>query len=154
MNLNHLSDKELIQYADKHTEDPLARRLVDILMARNEGIITELIEAGIDSSDWTFTHDHIEYSPKDYIEHLLKQIAYTEDDLWVAQGELKDRIDDLKKLEARTILEVMADFKKTIERADAERDQARQERDHARNSEHNMKSKMKVWRALTEDTTR
>jgi hypothetical protein len=154
MNLNHLSDKELIQYADKHTEDPLARRLVDILMARQEGIITELIEAGMDSVHWTFVYEHQEYSPKDYIEHLLKQLAYTEDDLWVAQGELKDRIDDLKKLEARTVLELMTELKKTIERADAERDQARQERDHARNSEQNMKSKMKVWRALTEDTTR
>jgi hypothetical protein len=154
MNLNHLSDKELIQYADKHTEDPLARRLVDILMARNEGIITELIEAGMDSVHWTFIYEHEEYSPKDYIEHLLKQLAYTEDDLWVAQRELDDRLQDLKKLEARTILEVMADLKKTIDRVDAERDQARQERDHARNSEQNMKSKMKVWRALTEDTTR
>ena len=154
MNLNHLSDKELIQYADKHTEDPLVRRLVDILMARTEGLVTELIEAGMHSVEWTFEYDHMVYSPKDYIEHLLKQISYTEDDLWVAQGELRDRIDDLKKLEARTVLEFMAELKKTIERADAERDQARQERDHARNSEHNMKSKMKVWRALTEDTTR
>jgi hypothetical protein len=154
MNLNHLSDKELIQYADKHTEDPLARRLVDILMARQEGIITELIEAGMDSSNWTFIYEHEEYSPKDYIEHLLKQLAYTEDDLWVAQRELNDRLQDLKKLEARTVLELMTELKKTIEHADAERDQARQERDHARNSEQNMKSKMKVWRALTEDTTR
>jgi hypothetical protein len=154
MKLDHLSDKELIQYVDKHTEDPLARRLVDILMGRNEGIITELTEAGMDSVHWTFVYEHQEYSPKDYIEHLLKQISYTEDDLWVAQGELKDRIDDLKKLEARTVLEFMADLKKSIEHADAERDRARQERDHARNSEQNMKSKMKVWRALTEDTTR
>jgi hypothetical protein len=154
MNLNHLSDKELIQYADKHTEDPLARRLVDILMARQEGIITELIEAGMDSMHWTFTYEHQEYSPKDYIEHLLKQLAYAEDDLWVAQQELGDRLEDLKKLEARTVLELMADLKNAIEHADAERDRARQERDYARNSEQNMKSKMKVWRALTEDTTR
>jgi len=154
MNLNHLSDKELIQYADKHTEDPITRRLVDILMARNEGIITDLVDAGMDSSEWTFTHDHIEYSPANYIIHLRKQLDYTEDDLWVAQQELGDRLEDLKKLEARTVLEFMAELKQTIERADAERDHARQERDHARNSEQNMKSKMKVWRALTEDTTR
>jgi hypothetical protein len=154
MNFNHLSDKEVIQYADKHTEDPLARRLVDILMARQEGIITELIEAGMDSSDWTFTHDHIEYSPGDYVIHLRKQLDYAEDDLWVAQQELGDRLEDLKRLEARTVLELMAELKKSIEHADAERDRARQERDYARNSEQNMKSKMKVWRALTEDTTR
>jgi hypothetical protein len=154
MNFNHLSDKEVIQYADKHTEDPLARRLVDILMARNEGIITELIEAGMDSVHWTFICEHEEYSPKDYIEHLLKQLAYTEDDLWVAQRELDDRLQDLKKLEARTILEVIADLKKTIDRVDSDIILARQERDRAIISERRTKDQMKVWTALSTDMSR
>jgi hypothetical protein len=154
MNFNHLSDKEVIQYADKHTEDPLARRLVDILMARNEGIITELIEAGMDSVHWTFIYEHEEYSPKDYIEHLLKQLAYTEDDLWVAQRELDDRLQDLKKMEARTILEVMADLKKTIDRVDSDIILARQERDRAIISERRTKDQMKVWTALSTDMSR
>jgi hypothetical protein len=154
MKLDHLSDKELIQYADKHTEDPLARRLVDILMARNEGLVTELIEAGMDSSNWTFVYEHQEYSPKDYIEHLLKQLACTEDDLWVAQRELDDRLQDLKKMEARTILEVMADLKKTIDRVDLDIIVARQERDRAISNERLTKDKMKVWSALTTDMSR
>jgi hypothetical protein len=151
MKLDHLSDKELIQYVDKHTEDPLARRLVDILMARNEGLVTELVEAGMDSVVWTFVYEHQEYSPKDYIEHLLEQLAYTEDELWVARGELKDRIDDLKKLEARTILEVMADLKKTIDRVDLDIIVARQERDRAISNERLTKDKMKVWTAISTD---
>jgi hypothetical protein len=154
MNFNYLSDKEVIQYADKHTEDPLARRLVDILMARNEGIITELIEAGMDSLNWTFVYEHEEYSPKDYIEHLLKQLAYTEDDLWVAQRELDDRLQDLKKMEARTILEVMADLKKTIDRVDSDIILARQERDRAIINERRTKDQMKVWSALSTDMSR
>ena len=154
MNLNHLSDKELIQYADKHTEDPLVRRLVDILMARTEGLVTELIEAGMHSVEWTFEYDHMVYSPKDYIEHLLKQISYTEDDLWVAQGELRDCLDELKKLEARTILEVIADLKKTIDRVDSDIILARQERDQAIINERRTRDKMKVWTAISTDMSK
>lgn len=154
MNLSHLTEKELVVYLDKHSTDPVVRRLVDIMMGKHEGLVTELVEVGMHPEDWEFIHDHQYYKPGAYIEFLIKELHSTEDELYIREREFEDLEVELRKLKARTVLEWMDELKEELRRSDYERDQARQERDSARISEQNMKSKMKVWRALTEDTTR
>lgn len=154
MNLSHLTEKELVEYLDKHSTDPVVRRLVDIMMGKHDGLVTELVESGMHPKDWEFTHDHQAYKPGGYIEFLRKELQSTEDELWVRECDNEELEKELRKLKARTVLEWLDELKEELRRSDYERDQARQERDAARISEQNMKSKMKVWRALTEDTTR
>ena len=154
MNLSHLTENELVGYLDKHSTDPVVCRLVDIMMGKQVGLVTELVESGMHPVTWDFSHDHQDYMPGEYIEHLRKELRSTEDELWVKERELEELAVELRKLKARTVIEWMDELKEELRRSDYERDQARQERDSAKISENNMKSKMKVWRALTEDTTR
>lgn len=154
MNLSHLTEKELVGYLDKHSTDPVVRRLVDIMMGKQVGLVTELVEVGMHTENWEFLHDYQDYTPGAYIEFLRKELQSTEDELYIREREFEDLEVELRKLKARTVLEWMDELKEELRRSDYERDQARQERDSARISEQNMKSKMKVWRALTEDTTR
>ena len=154
MNFDHLSEQELVRYLDKHSTDPIVRRLVDIMLGKNNGLVTELIGAGMDVDNWEFKHDTTYYNPGEYITHLSYELQSTSDALWSAERELEEVCRELNKLKARTVIEWIDELKAALSRADYERDQARQERDAARISEDNMKSKMKVWRALTEDTSK
>ena len=61
MNLDFLTDDELIRYLDNHSTDPLIRRLVKIFVENDDMIFRQLVDAGMDR-DGRFETDY-EYLP-------------------------------------------------------------------------------------------
>ena len=152
MNLNHLSDDELLDYLDRYSEDPIMKRIVDILLNKQQGIISDLVAAGMDPQDWTFCADYYNrYYPGQYVTHLQNEISYVEDELKDYQNKYEDAKDEIKQLKARGIVEIMAELKDDIQRVESERDNARKERDRAITNEQLTRDKMKVWTALSTD---
>lgn len=152
MNLNHLSDDELLDYLDRYSEDPIMRRIVDILLQKQQGIISDLVAAGMDPQDWTFCTDHYNhYYPGQYISHLKNEISYIEDELTEYQDKYEDAKDKIKRLEARTVASLIADLHNEINNMTDERDYAKKQRDQAYEENERTKSKMKVWTAISTD---
>lgn len=155
MNLNVLSDDELLNYLDKHNTDPIMKRVVDVLLDKQHGIISDLVAAGMDPQDWTFCSDsYNHFYPGQYVTHLKNEIDSVESDLESVQYELEDAKKEIKRLKARGVAELISELHDTIQRSDAERDHARQERDRAIINERSTKDKMKVWTALSTDVSR
>jgi DNA mismatch repair ATPase MutS len=152
MNLNHLSDDELLDYLDRYSEDPIMRRIVDILLRKQQGIISDLVAAGMDPQDWTFCTDHYNhYYPGQYISHLKNEISYIEDELTEYQDKYEEAKDKIKRLEARSVASLITDLHSEINNMTAERDRAKKQRDQAYEENERTKSKMKVWTAISTD---
>jgi hypothetical protein len=155
MNLNSLSDDELLRYLDKYSDDPVMKRVVDILMDKQQGIISDLVAAGMDPQYWTFRPDgYNEYYPGQYVSHLESEIDCVESELSSAQYELDDVNAELRKLKARTVAELIAELNEELTVMASARDQARFERDRAIQNEKTTKEKMKVWTAISTDVSR
>ena len=112
MNYNAMGDSELLHYLDLCSEDPLIRRLVNILATTRGGLITDLENAGMNTNTWTFETDWQDMYPGDYIIYLRRQLEQAEEDyedVKRCKEELEDECDRLKQ---RSILE----FLKEVER--------------------------------------
>ena len=154
MNFNHLSDDELLRYLDKHNTDPLMQRVVDILMHKQHGIISDLVESGMNPETWTFRPDgYNEYYPGQYVSHLENTVSSIEEDLQCVQYELEDAKDEIKKLKARTVAELISELHQEIKNSNYLIAQAEKARDAAKEQEKVALSKLKMWTILSTDTT-
>jgi hypothetical protein len=155
MNLNHLSDDELLRYLDKYSEDPIMRRVVDILLYKQDSIISDLVAAGMDPQDCTFSENSFNYyNPGEYITHLTNEIDSIETDLENAQYDLREAEIKIKRQEARTVSALIAELNEQLNQMASERDQAWRQRDRAIESENLTKDKMKVWTAISTDVSK
>lgn len=95
-----MTDLELLHYLDLYSEDPIVRRLVDLLTRTRGGIISDLENAGMDTNTWTFRYeDYRDMYPGDYINQLREDIQYhqTEADEWESKyRRMKEERDELK----------------------------------------------------------
>lgn len=147
--MRHLSDHELIDYTIRYSTNPTEVRLATIMQRLQGGVVDDLISAGMEDGPFMEFRSEINgsmYTPGLYISHLENEINFLNREC----GDLRDELD---KLKARTVLELLAELKEQIAQANIERDNARQERDRARINEQRTNDKMKVWRALSTDTT-
>ena len=119
MNINHLSDIELLHYLDLTSNDPLVRRLVDMLSATRGGIISDLVEAGMDPNTGTFTEDYQDYYPGDYITHLQKMYNYEAEDRAILEDERDELKKEVERLGLRSITEVLAEAQRAVNHANA-----------------------------------
>ena len=156
MNLNHLSDVELLRYLDLTSTDPLIKRLINMLSAPNGGLVGDLVEAGMDPNTWVFTDDHQDYYPGDYITHLQKMVAYAEDDRAVAEMDLADAREELDKLSRRTVTQLLVDAEEAISTAEANRRYATREAEKAHEvidkvqaENRELKEKLGVWNIMS-----
>lgn len=144
MNLNHLTDAELISYILKHDNDPIRVRLAKYMDRMPGRILDGLERAGMDPE--TCLHDNL-YESGEYIEHLKNEIEYLSNELEETQAKLRDR----ETLTVSELIEELKDIAREAERrSDALLDRARtadQEREQ-------IKSKMKVWSAISQDVSR
>lgn len=134
INLNCLTDDELIRHLDNTSEDPVIRRLVDIFIKNDDMIFLQLVKAGMDS-DGRFETDY-EYKPVgEYIEHLRSELAYYQTEAEELEYKLEDEKEKSKQLSARSIAGVMAELNHTIKEVDQrarEHEKARQRAEEAR----------------------
>jgi hypothetical protein len=152
MNLNHLSNSELLVYLDKHSTDPLIVRLVNILMEKQYGLVSDLLAAGMNEQTWTFSPDNYnEYYPGQYISHLHNELDYAKDELKHCEFQLKQAKEEIIELKARTVAELIAELHQEVRTANFRADEAEKWKRKAQQEVQDTKDKMKVWRALTTD---
>lgn len=143
MNLNHLTDNELIDYVIKYDDDPVRVRLATHMQRVAGSIIDGLVDVGMDDTWCTFRSEvnGANYHPGQYINHLENEIEYLND-------KLSDALKEIENLKARTIMDLIGELKQEIKTAEWCRDEAIRERNHAKEHESIMKSKLDMWAIL------
>lgn len=112
MNYNTIADHELLHYLDLCSDDPLIRRLVDVLARTRGALIDDLVDAGMDAQHWTFGDGWNQQGPGEYIQELQRQIRGLEDDnddLRKHKEELEDECDRLK---SRSIMQFLQEVER------------------------------------------
>ena len=123
MNYEHLSVKELIHYLDLYHEDPLVRRLVKLL--REESLIEDLEQVGMDPVDKVFKDDGWEYrTPSEYIQHLRNDIDYHVRECDDLQSQVYDLEKEVNRLSTIGIMNFVADVKHKLDMTIMEKDRA------------------------------
>ena len=112
MNYDAMTDFELLHYLDLYSDDPLIRRLVNFLSNTRGGLITDLEAAGMDPHTWQFETEWQSMYPGDYIRQLRQDISELEQDLSVTKSDLEDVTEERNRLEARSIMDLIAEVQK------------------------------------------
>ena len=105
MNYNAMTDLELLHYLDIYSNDPLIRRLIEVLEKTRGEIISDLEEAGMDPQTWTFGDGWNKMFPGQYITDLKKQLEYTEEELESVKYKLEEAETELDELKTRSIMD-------------------------------------------------
>ena len=143
MNLNHLTDSELVKYIIKHDADPIRVRLALYMDSMPGRILDGLEQAGMDPE--TCLHENT-YESGEYIEHLKNEIEYL-------SRELHDTQDKLAERETMTVSQLIEDLRYVATVADRRAEVALQRAREADKEREEMRSKMKVWRAISTDVS-
>ncbi len=139
----NMTDNELIDYTIKFDTDPVRVRLATHMERVTGALIDDLEKAGMDETFCTFRSvvTETEYLPGEYIRHLESEVEYLND-------QLADALKEVKELQARSIMDVMAELKQEIKSAEWGMREAYRELDKARENEANMKNKLDMWAIL------
>ncbi len=105
MNYNAMTDLELLHYLDIYSDDPLIRRLIDVLAKTRGAIISDLEDAGMDPQTWTFGDGWNKMFPGQYITDLEKQLEYANDELGGVKDRLEQAEEERDNLKARSIMQ-------------------------------------------------
>ncbi len=141
MNLNHLSDNELIQYIIKHDDDPVRVRLAKIMDRMPGFILQRLEDVGMDPDTCMFENT---YDPGDWINHLTNEIEYL-------NRELHDTQEKLAQRETLTVSELIQEMLNENRRLQVRISHSDSDRRRAEEENERTQKKMKVWRAISTD---
>ena len=140
MNLNYLSDNELIDHVIKHDSDLVRVRLATHMQRVAGAIIDDLERAGMDPTYCNFRSivNENKYLPGDYISHLENEIEYL-------NQQREQDAKEIHELQARTIMDLIAELKQDITTAERNAERAHKERRDAQSREEDMKNKLDMW---------
>lgn len=143
MNLNHLTDDELMDYVIRYDTDPVRIKLATVMQRTKGAIMDDLLDAGMDDTFCEFRSivNEGRYHPGKYISHLENEIEYLQD-------RLNQELKEIENLKARTIMDLIAELKQEIRTAEFVRDEAVRDRRYAEENEAKMKSKLDMWAIL------
>lgn len=139
MNLNNLTDQELINYILKFDNDPVRIRLAKIMDRMPGFILQRLEDVGMDPETCMFENL---YDPGDYITHLETEIEWRDNDI----QELQEKLHERETLTVAEFIEEMLHRNRTLQ---SEVIDANQRRDAALQEAKRTKDKMKVWTAIS-----
>lgn len=105
MNYNAMTDMEMLHYLDLYSEDPVVRRLVNLLSNTRGALLTDLENAGMDPQTWMFETKWQDYYPGDYIIHLQRELERAEEELKILQQEHEELQDKYDQVKTRTIMQ-------------------------------------------------
>lgn len=105
MNYNAMTDLELLHYLDIYSDDPVIRRLIDVLTRTRGAIISDLEAAGMDPQTWTFEADYCKMYPGEYITDLRNRNSELESDLEHTKYNLEEMTTERDELKTRSIME-------------------------------------------------
>jgi hypothetical protein len=148
MNYNSMSDQELLHYLDLSSNDPLIRRLINVLAKTRGALIDDLESAGMDSQSWTFGEGWNKYSPGQYIEELRNGVRRAEDELELAQEELEQAINERDQLKTRTIMQFIAEVQKEQNAAASRENAAYKESARVREENDKLREQIDMWGRL------
>jgi len=111
MNYSIMTDSELLHYLDLYSNDPLIRRLVDLMQNTRGEVIRDLVDAGMDSKTWTFSTDYETMYPGEYIESLRTDVRNAEEELSGLRYKYNDLEEECERLQTRTVMDFIKEVK-------------------------------------------
>lgn len=110
MELNHLTDDELIDHVIRYDTDPIRVKLATVMQRTKGAIIDDLVYAGMDETFCEFRSivNETTYHPGQYISHLEDEVKYLED-------RLAQELKEIQNLKARTVAELIQELNEQIE---------------------------------------
>jgi hypothetical protein len=148
MNYNSMSDQELLHYLDLSSNDPLIRRLINVLAKTRGALIDDLESAGMDSQSWTFGEGWNKFSPGQYIEELRNDLRRAEDDLEMAQHELRQAIDERDQLKVRGVMQLIEEVQSEKRINKSRADEAWKEANRIREENAKLREQIDMWGRL------
>ena len=140
--MNHLTDRELIDYTIKFSDDAEKVRLATAMERITGAIIDDLEDAGMDTTFCTFRSEWGgEYHPGRYITLLEDEIRIRDEDIQQLRSELEEQ-------KARTIADLIIELNQEIKTANWMAEEARREQRKAEGDHAIMKSKLSMWTKL------
>jgi hypothetical protein len=148
MNYNSMSDQELLHYLDLSSNDPLIRRLINVLTRTRGALIDDLESAGMDSQSWTFGEGWNKFSPGQYIEELRNDVRRAEDELELAQEALEQAIDERDQLKTRNIMQLITEAQQEKNAAASRANEAWTETNRVRKENDKLREQIDMWGAM------
>jgi hypothetical protein len=144
MNLNNLTDEELINYTILHSTNPTEIRLATFLSRKLTPLLEDLTRAGMQVNDgeYEFRSEFDYYSPSRYIEHLQNELEY----------QIEERLklqEELDRLSTRTLIQFLAGVDEKLNKLEAEARRARINEDNERSRRVEAEQKWEMWDVLT-----
>jgi hypothetical protein len=137
-----LTDKELIDYTIKFSDDADKIRLATVMERVTGSIIDDLVDAGMDETWCTFRSEWGgEYHPGQYIKLLEDEISHRD-------FQIKQLHDELGEQKARTIADLIAELNQQITTEKYLAQQAKNETRKAYKEADLAKSKLSMWAKL------
>lgn len=142
MNLDHLTDSELINHVIKFDNDPVRLRLATANERTTGAIWDDLVDVGMDETYCTFRSEWgSEMHVGRYINHLREELELRDDELI----QLRDELEDQK---ARTIADLIKELNQQITTQTHIANDARREADKARQAADHAREQLKMWNHL------
>ena len=148
MNYNAMTDLELLHYLDIYSNDPLIRRLIEVLEKTRGEIISDLEEAGMDPQTWTFGDGWNKMFPGQYITDLKKQLEYTEEELESVKYKLEEAETELDELKTRSIMDFVQEVWQEKRTATFKVQEALKEAEHQRKENDRLREQIDMWGRL------
>jgi hypothetical protein len=137
-----LTDKELIDYTIKFSDDADKIRLATVMERITGSIIDDLVDAGMDETWCTFRSEWGgEYHPGQYIKLLEDEISHRD-------FQIKQLHDELEEQKARTIADLIAELNQQITTEKYLAQQAKDETRKAYKEAEVAKDKLSMWAKL------
>jgi hypothetical protein len=143
-----LSYKELVQYLDFTSTDPMVRQLVAYINDREESIIEGLVEAGMDPIDCRFDYDGFYHSPGDFISKLRNDTEYAEREAAEWEEKYYRVKDERDQLRARSVAELLSEMSEQVKRAHADRNNSDRIAEKYKQENQELQEKINVWTIL------
>ena len=147
MNCN-LTFKELIQYLDYTSTDPLVQRLLGYIKDKEENIIEGLVEAGMDPINCSFDYDGYYHSPGQFIDQLRNDVDYHERMALEWEEKYYRMKEERDQLRARSVAELLNDMNERIKRIEAERNNSDRIARKYEEENRELTEKINVWKIL------
>jgi hypothetical protein len=142
---SNLTYKELIDYLDRYNTDPMVRRLLEMVMDKEETIIEGLIEVGMDPFDCRIEGDDGYYLPGPYIQKLKQDVDFQYQEAQDWEEKYYDMKDERDKLKARSVADLLQEMKFQVDRANSERESADRVATQLKMRNAELEEKINVW---------
>ncbi len=145
MNYDSMSDQELIHYLDIYSDDPLLRRLANMLSKTRGGLVSDLEAAGMDPDTWMFATEWQHMYPGDYIQLLRRDLEEAESDLEHTKYKLEEAETELGELKTRSIMDFVQEVWQEKKTATFKVQEALKEAKAQKEENDRLREKIDMW---------